>query len=81
METDLANICATGFKNKSVVHLYLLKWPPRKFEKVVVTRAGPLREWSAVSGHMLQQWLVVAYESFRKKKEINDCLYIWHRHG
>ena len=31
------------------------KRPPRKFEKVVVTRAGRLRERAFVSDHMIKQ--------------------------
>ena len=71
LETNLASICATSFTNKSKVHQHLLKWQPQKFEKVVLTSAGCLREWAVVSDHMLKQRLVVAYESFRKKNKRN----------
>ena len=40
------------------------KRPPREFEKVVVTRAGRLRERALVSDHGMKQYGLVAYKSF-----------------
>ena len=47
------------------------KPPPRKFKKVVVTRAGWLQEYALVRDPMVKQWRVVAYESFRNSLKIH----------
>ena len=42
------------------------KRPPRKFEKVVITRAGYLREWALISNHVVKQWWVFAIRELWK---------------
>ena len=44
------------------------KRPPREFEKVVVTRAGCLREWAVVRDHALKQYRLATYEMYE-----SDC--------
>ena len=41
------------------------KRPPRKFKKVVITKAGRLLEWALVSERVVKQYRVVSYGSFR----------------
>ena len=47
------------------------KRPPWKFEKVVVTRAGHLRELALVSDRMVKKKRMVAYERFGKSLVIH----------
>ena len=65
---------------KNIQYKSFRKRPPRKFEKVVVTRAGHVRELALLSDRMVAHERfgksLVIHKEKTKKLMFNECLYI-----